>query len=428
MTTPQFMLVDVNNFYVSCERIFNPRLRDVPLLVLSNNDGCAVARSNEVKALGVKMGTPWFKIQDLARQHGIIAYSSNYTLYASMSDRAVTILRDICPDLEVYSIDESFLRVEKIALHYGGIEAMSHAIRDRMQRDLSLPVCCGCGPSKTLAKLANHLAKKNPEFNGVCDLNSLSKSERLRWMSRIDVGEVWGIGRRLAERLRVLNIRTVLDLRRADPKQMRAGFGVVMERTINELRGVSCLSLEEVEPPRKQIIVSRSFGRPVKALSELRESVSTYTARAAEKLRAQASIAAAVHVFIHTNPFKENMPQYSASKSIALANPSDDTRELIAAAQHALTALYRPGYAYKKSGIMLIGLSDKSIQQRSLFDDESQRSRSSQLMTAIDRLNRDYGRDTVTWGSAGIARHWSMRAENRSPRYTTRWSELPIVH
>lgn len=373
------------------------------------------------------MGAPWFQMQGLARAHGIVAYSSNYTLYADMSNRVVSILRDFCPDLEVYSIDESFLRVESIAKLYGGITAMGQAMRDRIKQWTGLPVCAGTGPTKTLAKFANHLAKKNSEFDGVCDLNALTKRERLQWMARIDVGEVWGVGGRIAKRLRDMNIRTVFDLRNMPPKAARSQFGVVMERTVNELRGTSCLGLEEISPPRKQIVVSRSFGTSITTLEELRESIATYAARAAEKLRTQSSVAAAVQVFIQTNPFKDNQRQYSASQLVSLEVPSDDTRLIAAAAQRALAAIFRSGFIYKKSGILLIGLSDKAIRQGSLFDDEAQRLRGERLMKAVDRANRDFGRDTVTWGAAGISPRWTMRASNRSPRYTTRWSELPVV-
>ena len=260
---PQFALVDVNNFYVSCERVFQPKLQNVPMVVLSNNDGCAVARSNEVKALGVKMGTPWFKMKDLARQHGILAFSSNYTLYGDMSNRVVSILRDFSPDIEVYSIDESFLRVERVAHLYGGLSPMGQQIRERISQWTGLPVCVGFGPSKTLAKLANHMAKKNPEFDGVCDLHAMSRLERRQWMSQIEVGEVWGVGRRINTRLAAMGIQTILELRNASPKAIRAQFGVVMERTCEELRGVSCLELEEIAPPKQQIMSSRSFGKPV---------------------------------------------------------------------------------------------------------------------------------------------------------------------
>jgi DNA polymerase V len=309
---PQFALVDVNNFYVSCERVFQPKLENVPLVVLSNNDGCAVARSAEVKALGVAMGTPWFRMQDLARRHGISAFSSNYALYGDMSNRVATILRDFAPDIEVYSVDESFLRIEAVAHLYGGAPAMGRQMRERIRQWTGLPVCVGCGPTKTLAKLANHLAKKHAVFNGVCDLNSLSRPERLQWMHKVEVGEVWGVGRRLVLRLQAIDIHTVLDLRNASPKHLRAQFGVVMERMCSELRGISCLELEDIAPPRQQILSSRSFGVLVESVAELSEAVSTYVARAAERLRRQASVAAVVHVFVHTNRFKDDEPQYNA--------------------------------------------------------------------------------------------------------------------
>lgn len=426
-TPPQFALVDVNNFYVSCERVFQPKLEYVPLVVLSNNDGCAVARSNEVKALGVTMGTPWFKMKDLARQHGILAFSSNYVLYGDMSNRVVTILRDFSPDIEVYSVDESFLRIEAVAHLYGGVPAMGGQMRERIKQWTGLPVCVGCGPTKTLAKLANHLAKKNAVFNGVCDLHSLSRPERLQWMHKIEVGEVWGVGRRLVTRLQAMDIHTVLDLRNASPKHIRAQFGVVMERTCSELRGISCLELEDIAPPRQQIMSSRSFGAPVESVAGLSEAVSTYVARASEKLRLQASVAAAVHVFVLTNRFKDNEPQYSAGRLVPLPEPSDDTLVLTQYALMGLKAIFKPGYRYKKAGIMLTLLSDKSARQGSLFDDPEAQARSARRMAALDAINRQFGRDTLRSGASGTARRWGTRSENRSPRYTTRWDELPQV-
>ena len=424
---PQFALVDVNNFYVSCERVFQPRLEGVPVVVLSNNDGCAVARSNEVKALGVKMGTPWFQMQDLARQHGILAFSSNYTLYGDMSNRVSRILRDFCPDLEVYSIDESFLRIETVAQLYGGAVAMGQQMRARIRQWTGLPVCVGFGPSKTLAKFANHLAKKHAEFDGVCDLHALSRPQRLGWMKRVDVGEVWGVGSRIRKRLSALGIDTVLDLRNASPKAMRSHFGVVMERTCNELRGISCLELEDMAPSKQQIMCSRSFGKAVETLDELRESVTTYLATAAEKLRRQHSVAGAVYVFVMTNRFKENEPQYNAGMTVPLAEPTDDTRVLTHAALKGLAAIFRPGYRYKKAGVLLTVLSDKNSRQSTLFDDQAAREKSTRLMAAIDAINRAYGRDTVHLAVSGTQQRWAMRAGNRSPNYTTRWDELPLV-
>ena len=338
------------------------------MVVLSNNDGCAVARSAEVKALGVKMGTPWFKMKELAREHGILALSSNYTLYGDMSNRATAVLRDFSPDIEVYSVDESFLRVESVAHLYGGVSAMGQQMRHRIRQWTGLPVCVGCGPTKTLAKIANHLAKKNPEFDGVCDLHAMTRPQRLQWMSQLEVSEVWGVGRRIAKRLNALGIMTVLDLRNAPLKEIRTQFGVVMERTCNELRGISCLDLEEVAP-KQQIMSSRSFGSPVETLDELREAVASYIARAAEKLRVQGSVAAAVHVYIQTNRFKESDLQYSQGKMVPIPDATDDTRLLTRAATLGLGLIFKPGYKYKKAGIMLTLISDKTKRQETLFDD-----------------------------------------------------------
>jgi DNA polymerase V len=424
---PIFALVDVNNFYVSCERVFQPQLEHVPMVVLSNNDGCAVARSAEVKALGVKMGTPWFKMKALAKEHGILALSSNYTLYGDMSNRATAVLRDFSPDIEVYSVDESFLRVESVAHLYGGVTAMGQQIRQRVKQWTGLPVCVGCGPTKTLAKIANHLAKKNPEFDGVCDLHAIPRPERLRWMSQLEVGEVWGVGKRIAKRLNAMGVETVLDLRNISIKEIRAQFGVVMERTCNELRGISCLELEDVAPAKQQIMSLRSFGSPVTTLAELREAVASYVSRAAEKLRAQGSVAAAVQVYIQTNRFKESDLQYSEGLLVPLPDPTDDTRLLASAATLGLGLIFKPGYQYKKAGIMLTLISDKAKRQQTLFDDPLQRAQSAKLMAAMDAINAEFGRDTVRTGANGTDKRWAMRSENRSPRFTTRWDELPIA-
>ena len=426
-SAPQFALVDVNNFYVSCERVFKPSLENTPVVVLSNNDGCAVARSNEVKSLGVKMGMPWFKMKDLARQHGIQAYSSNYALYGDMSNRVTSILRDYSPDLEVYSIDESFLRIETVAHLYGGAIPMGQQMRHRIKQWTGLPVCVGVGPTKTLAKFANHLAKKNDVFNGVCDLHAMTRPERLEWMWGVEVGEVWGVGSRIRKRLAGMGVDTVLDLRNASPKQMRAQFGVVMERTCNELRGISCLELEDVMPPKQQIMSSRSFGATVETIEELRESVASYLASAAEKLRRQNSVAGAVYVFVLTNRFKEDEPQYNAGITVPMDDATDDTLALTSAALRGLAAIFRPGFRYKKTGVMLTLLSDKGARQATLFDDPVAREKSEKLMEAMDAINREFGRGTLRSGASGIVQRWAMRAENRSPRYTTRWDELPVV-
>ena len=268
-TNQLFALVDVNNFYVSCERVFAPKLEDVPMVVLSNNDGCAVARSAEVKALGVKMGTPWFQMKDLAQQHGIQAYSSNYTLYGDMSGRVVEVLRKFTPNLEVYSIDESFLQIETVLKQYADPTSLGQIIKQDVKDTTGLPVCVGIGASKTLAKLANHLAKKHPQFAGVCDISSMPKAALYQWMAETAVGEVWGIGGKTAKKLKELKINSIFDLVQISPQAMRQQFGVVIERICYELRGVSCLQLEEVAPAKQQIISSRSFGKPVTSMEGL---------------------------------------------------------------------------------------------------------------------------------------------------------------
>lgn len=424
---PLFGLVDVNNFYVSCERAFNPRLANVPVVVLSNNDGCAVARSNEVKALGVKMGAPWFQMKALAHQHGIVALSSNYTLYGDMSNRVVSILREFSPDIEVYSIDESFLRVETVAHLYGGAVTMGQAMRHRIRQWTSLPVCAGFGESKTLAKLANHLAKKNPEFDGVCDLTALTDEERRQWMAKIEVGEVWGVGRRIAARLQTMGIRSVLDLASADLKLIRRQFGVVLERTVSELQGTSCLEVDDLADPKQQIMASRSFGEMVEDLAELDEAVAWHIDRSAEKLRDQGSVAGAVYVFIQTNRFRQADPQYNPGVVVPLADVSDDTRALTTAALKGLKHIYRPGYWYKKCGVMLMELTVKQQRQDTLFDDAAARAKSAKLMVAMDAVNSVWGRGTLRTGAAGMSKGWAMRSENRSQRYTTSWDELPMA-
>ena len=356
---PVFALVDVNNFYVSCERAFNPKLENVPMVVLSNNDGCAVARSAEAKALGIKMGEPWFKLKDLASQHGVLAYSSNYTLYGDMSQRAVEVLSAFTPNLEVYSVDESFLQIESVLKLYSSATEMGQQIRQRMKQWLGLPVCVGIGPTKTLTKLANHMAKKMPRFDGVCDLHALPRSERLEIMAAIDVGEVWGVGRRNAIRLNNMGIYTVLDLRNTKPTEIRKQFNVVMERTCQELRGVPCLELEDVAPDKQQIMCSRSFGEPVVFVEDLCEAVSSYVERATQKLRAQRSLASGLYVFLRTNPFNPNAAQYCADRHVPLGIPTDDTRVISNLAIEIIKHLYKPGFVYKKAGVML-GSSQKT--------------------------------------------------------------------
>ena len=428
--SPLFALVDVNNFYVSCERVFQPKLEDVPMVVLSNNDGCAVARSAEVKALGVKMGTPWFQMQALAKKHGIQAYSSNYTLYGDMSSRVVQVLKGFTPNLEVYSIDESFLQIDTVLKQYQNTIELGQKIKRQVKETTGLPVCVGIGSSKTLAKLANHFAKKHQQFAGVCDVNAMAKEELYQWMSETEVGEVWGVGKKIAKKLKAQNIHSVLDLLQASPQAMRQQFGVVMERLCYELHGTSCLALEEVAPAKQQIIASRSFGKLVTSQVELAESVATHTARAAEKLRSQNSVTGALTVFIQTNPFKQDEPQHHQSITVPLADVTDNTLTLTNAALAGLKQIYQPNFRYKKAGVVLNLICDKPTVQQSLFEDVETKGRSAHLMKAVDAINTRFGNAVIrsaAAGTNGAKQEWQMRSNNRSPNYTTSWDELPVA-
>ncbi len=419
-------LVDCNNFYVSCERVFNPKLEGKPVVVLSNNDGCAVARSNEVKALGIKMGEPWFKMELVARQHGIIALSSNYTLYGDMSARVMSILSAFSPQQEIYSIDECFLGLD-------GLDPLSlvdygQTIRQTVKRNVGIPVCVGIADTKTLAKLANHCAKKGlAGADGVCDFGRLDEATRAGVFSKLRVGEVWGVGRRITERLSAMSIETVEDLRRADQEHIRQQFSVVLERTVKELNGIPCIELEDSGTPRKQIMVSRSFGSPVTAMEDLSESIVYFMTRAAEKLRHDGSVAASLCVYIRTNPFKPEEPQYERSMVVPLGQPTDDTSKLVHAAITGLKAVYRTGYRYKKSGVLLMGLQPKGTIQATLFDDPVEQARSDSMMRVMDAINRKMGQGSIAVAATGNRQRWAMRRERKSPSYTTEWGELPMA-
>ncbi len=417
-----FALIDGNNFYVSCERVFNPALAQTPMVVLSNNDGCVVARSNEVKALGVKMGVPWFQIRELAEKHGIRAFSSNYSLYADMSSRMMSVLAAYSPDQEMYSIDECFLGLAGFERY--DLAAYGQRMRAQVRQWIGIPVCVGIAETKTLAKLANHCAKKNlAGEDGVCDLTRLDTAQRGRIFAGVPVNEVWGVGRRLSEQLGRRGIRTVEDLRQADAETLRQAFSVVLERTVRELNGVSCLSLEAVAPNKQQIISSRSFGAYVHDLAALAEAVATYTARAAEKLRRQGSQAGMLQVYIRTNPFKDNA-QYQPSITVPLPEASDDTTRLIRAAQWGLRKIYKPGYAYQKAGIALLDLRPRAQAQISLFAPAPGRG---ELMRVMDRINAVYGSGTLHSAAEGVRQHWRMKRGRMSPAYTTQWNQLPEV-
>ncbi|MHB1657368.1 MAG: Y-family DNA polymerase [Burkholderiales bacterium] len=421
-------LIDVNNCYVSCERLFRPDLNGKPVVVLSNNDGCVVARSAEVKALGIPMGVPWFKIKALAKEHGIIALSSNYPLYADMSNRIMSLLAGYSPHQEIYSIDECFLDLS--GFKYCNLTDYAQSMRQQILQYLGLPVCVGIGSTKTLAKLANHIAKKNPHWQGVCDLTTVDPDTLDKTLAGIAVSEVWGIGRQLTGALNAMGVQTVQDLRTSDPTMIRKRYSVVLERTLQELRGVSCMSLYEIYPPKQQIMSSRAFSQAIYSLTELAEAVTLYVSRAAVKLRQQHSVAGAIQVHIQTNPHKPAEPQYHPSLIIPLTEASADTLTLNCAALYGLKRIFRAGYAYAKAGIMLMELSTQQQVTANLFTDTVKQLRRTTLMQTMDAVNGKYGTNTVGTGSVGIAKRrvWSMKQGSKSPNYTTQWQELAVVH
>ncbi|WP_447073226.1 translesion error-prone DNA polymerase V subunit UmuC [Vibrio alginolyticus] len=420
---PVFALVDCNNFYASCEKLFRPDLKDTPLVVLSNNDGCVVARSREAKLLGIKMGVPVFQIKSEMQRHGILAFSSNYALYADLSSRVMRTLEEMAPRVEVYSIDEAFLDLTGIESAISLVE-FGQQVRERIGHWIGITVCVGIAPTKTLAKLANHAAKKYPATQGVVDLTNPDRQRRL--LALVPVDDVWGVGRRLSKRLNALGITTALDLANASPRAIRDQFSVVLERTVRELNGESCIELEEIPPTKKQIVCSRSFGAKVTQFELLREAVCEYATRATEKLRKEQQQAKVMTVFIRTSPFKDNEPQYSNSASGELLIPSCDTRDFIELANHLLKRIWKDGFRYAKAGVMLSDFYDPGMFQPGLFDDVSTRSNSQQLMSVLDTINQS-GAGKVFFAGQGTKQDWSMKREHLSPAYTTRWDQLPRV-
>jgi DNA polymerase V len=393
------------------------------VVVLSNNDGCVVSRSQEAKDIGINMAVPWFQLKDIAKRHGIVALSSNYALYADISNRVMRLLSQWSPNQEVYSIDESFLDLTGIT------DPACHAqeIRTAIRQCLGIPVCIGIATSKTLAKLANHVAKKQKQFHGVCDFNAMTARMLDNLLAKIGVGEVWGVGRHSTARLQQMGINSALELKYSPAKRVRAGFGVVMERIVAELNGEACTGLDEITPPRRQIICSRSFGTSVSLLADLEQAVIAYTSRAAEKLRDQHSLAGGIQVYIRTNPHKEEAPQYQPTILLPLFEPSDDTRLLCHAALSGLRQIYRGGYAYQKAGVMLTEIISAASRPLTLFDDAAAQQKSASLMTTLDLINRRMGNGTMQLLGEGIRKNWAMRRGNMSQRYTTEWDDLAVV-
>ncbi|MFQ2092650.1 translesion error-prone DNA polymerase V subunit UmuC [Aeromonas taiwanensis] len=414
-------LVDVNNFYASCERLFRPELRGRPVVVLSNNDGCVVSRSPEAKAMGIKMAGPYFKIREQFEAHGGVAFSSNYALYGDMSGRVMSTLETMAPELEVYSIDEAFLSLSESFA--GDLTAYGQQIRQRVWQWTGLTVGVGIGPTKTLAKLANYAAKKWPATGGVVDLRD--ELRRARLMAITPVDEVWGIGRRLGAKLVAQGINTVADLVASDAKGLRAQYGVVVERIVQELRGLPCAELTVEPVAKQQILSSRSFGERVTDRGEMAKALSGFMARAAEKLRAEGMCCQRVHLFVRTSPFDERAPYYSEQAGVRLACPSDDTRLLLQQVNVVLPQIWRDGHRYQKGGVMLSEFTPKGQQQADLFAPSS--AQSDALMAVMDQIKAK-GLGRVGFASQGTGSpEWMMRQEHLSPCYTTRWEDLPVA-
>ena len=414
---------DSANFYVSAERIFDPTLKNVPVIVLSNNDGCAVARSDEAKALGIKMGEPLHLLQDKIKAHGVRVFSSNYTLYGDISRRVVEVYEDFSPNVEIYSIDECFL-------DFGGFKdrnTHARAMRREVLRRIGVPVRIGIAPTKTLAKCANDIAKKNPIFGGVLDVMDDALADWL--LPMVPVGDIWGIGRKTDAKLQRLGIYTAADLRDMPTKQARAVGSVVLERTVLELQGEACLAFDDIEPQRKGMAVTRSAGTPMMDFDTVFQAVTAHATRAAEKLRQHGLVAGTLTVFFHTNRHRMDRPQYSGSRSTRITPLSSDTFDLIDAARRCAQAAWPKGegqvYGFTKAGIMLADLICSEDRPLTLFD--ADKPRSTVLMSALDQVNSRFGKKTLVLASEGMKRPWQLRSDHRSPRYTTRLADLPVV-
>jgi DNA polymerase V len=384
------VLVDCNNFYVSCERVFNPKLKNKPVVVLSNNDGCAIARSEEVKALGVGMGEPWFQLKDLAKKHNIITCSSNYALYADMSDRVMSILSKFSPAQEIYSIDECFLDLTGFCKD--DLNTYAKKICRCIQQQTGLPVCIGIGASKTLAKLANHIAKKNSSFQGVCNFNAMTIQEQNKWLHKVKVGKIWGIGKQLEPKLQQIHIYNASDLKNINPSMLDLQFSVSLKKIICELNNIICFELEETTAPKKQITCSRSFGVLITSFKSLEQSIALYVTRAAEKLRQQNSYTGSIHIYICTSPFNKKEFCYENSLTIPLPEQTNNTLTLIQFALFGLRKIYRNGYKYQKAGVILTKIVSIKECQPGLFSKKGEQKRSDNLMTALDQINSLIGK------------------------------------
>lgn len=424
-----YALIDVNNCYVSCERLFNPKLKDVPVIVLSNNDGCAVARSQEAKDLGIKMGVPLFQIRDIVEKYNVQVLSSNYALYAEMSHRFHSILADyVAPgEQEIYSIDECFLRVTAYAENYDLTE-YAQGMRQRILQWVGLPVCVGIGRSKTEAKLANHMAKKGIRFNSVCNLVTMDSKHRAYFLSLIDVSEVWGVGRKHSKKLNTLGINTVLDLVQADPHQLGKIFSVVMQRTVMELQGTSCIDLEQAPPTKKQIISSRSFGSRVTDIESLSEAMSDYLQNAVKRLREDNSLCGCMIAFAQSNPFDKSRPFYNKSVSIGFPEPTDSAAVMNRAVMKCMNELFLEGIEFKKCGVILTAIEPKSTHIYDLLSDSTQIEKNEKLQEALEKVKIKFGDKKLAIGPCKMhGRAWAMSRQNLTQNYFS-WDGLLTIN
>ncbi|HDS7197393.1 DNA polymerase V subunit UmuC [Klebsiella michiganensis] len=420
-----FALADVNSFYASCEKVFRPDLRGKPVVVLSNNDGCVIARSKEAKLLGIKMGVPWFQLKSAQFPEKLHVFSSNYELYASMSNRVMTHLEELAPRVEQYSIDEMFLDIRGIDSCIN-FEAFGQQLREHVGNGTGLTIGVGMGPTKTLAKSAQWASKEWPQFRSVLALTPDNPRRTAKLLSLQPVEELWGVGNRIAKKLKVMGITTALQLSLTSPTFIRKNFNVVLERTVRELNGEPCISLEEAPPPKQQIVCSRSFGQRITNYEELRQAICQYAERAAERLRGERQYCRHISAFIKTSPFAVNEPYYGNVATEKLNTPTRDTRDIIAAAVKALDRIWIPGHRYAKAGIMLNDFSPNGVSQLNLFDEVQPRPHSDELMKVLDSINHS-GLGRVWFAGRGIAPEWQMKREMLSPAYTTRWKELPVA-
>ncbi len=416
-----FALVDCNNFYASCERVFNPSLNEKPIVVLSNNDGCVIARSQEAKDLGIAMGVPAFQIEPLIKTNGVEVYSSNYTLYGDMSQRVMKCLSQFAPEVEIYSIDECFLNLS--GMEHFDLKAYGAKVVQTTTQNTGIPVSMGIAPTKTLAKLANRFSKKNKGYKGVCLIDTEEK--RIKALRLTDVGDIWGIGRQTAQKLYKAGVKTAYDYTQMPRAWVRKNLTVVGERTWCELLGESCIDMETIPPDKKQICTSRSFGNMVEDLPTLSEAVATYAATCVRKLRKQKSCAVSLMVFIHTNNFRADLPQYYRNSVVLLPVATSSTIEIVHYARQELERIYKKGFQYKKAGVIILEIVPENAVQGNLFDNVD-REKQKRLMNATDKITDRFGRNKLILAAQGDGKRWKLRQEKLSRSYTTNIKD--IIH